>query len=77
MLKRSKVADADDTISSIEWDVHSFFLAPGIYYRPDGEAGKVRHYGLGPSMVPEKYGYRLGTKEEVDVIKKPKRDEHE
>jgi hypothetical protein len=35
-----------------------------------GDTGKIRQYGSGPSMMPHIYGYRLGTKEEVDVFKK-------
>lgn len=72
MLKKSRVANVDETIASIEWDVYSFFHAPGIFYRPDGENGKTHFFRSGPLMMPDKYGYRLGTKEEVDLLKNTK-----
>lgn len=65
MLKESSASS-----SSIHWDLYEFFRAPGIYYHLVGDTGKIRQYGSGPSMMPHIYGYRLGTKEEVDVFKK-------
>ncbi len=74
MLKESRAPNADENHTSISWDFYEFFRAPGIYYHPNGDNGKISHYGSGPSMVSQKYGYRLGTKEEVDVLKKLKGD---
>ncbi len=72
MLKKSHVADIDDAITSIEWDLYAFFVAPGIFYHSDEDARKIHYYGSAPWMISDKYGYRLGTKEEVDVMKKLK-----
>lgn len=72
MLKKSRVTNVDASIGTIEWDVYSFYHAPGIFYRPDDENGKTHFFRSGPSMMPDKYGYRLGTKEEVDLLKSMK-----
>jgi hypothetical protein len=69
MLKNSQSSDKNETISPIEWNLYAFFRAPGIYYYADNDTGKIRYYDSGPSMMSNIYGYRLGTKEEVDVFK--------
>jgi hypothetical protein len=74
MLKDSQAPNADENLTSIYWDLYEFFRAPGIFYHSNGDTGKIQHYRIGPSMMPQKYGYRLGTKEEVDVFKKLKGD---
>ena len=77
MLRKSKVVSLDEDISSIEWDLYAFFQAPGIFYHSDADPRKTHFYRSGPSMLPDKYGYRLGTKEEVDLLKKSKREDTE
>jgi hypothetical protein len=75
MLKNSQLLSRDAITPSIEWNLYSFFRAPGIYYHSDNDTGKIHHYHSGPSMIPDIYGYRLGTKEEVDVFKRLKPEE--
>jgi hypothetical protein len=70
MLEESQVSTDDMIAAAIEWDLYDFFRAPGIYYYSDDGTGKIRYYGSGPSMKHEIYGYRLGTREEVDVFKR-------
>ena len=74
MLRDSRTSDSDESHTWMSWDFYEFFRAPGIFYHPDGEKGRTYQYGSGPSMMPKKYGYRLGTKEEVDVFKRLRGD---
>ncbi len=70
MLKNSQLSNTDEINTPIEWNLYAFFRAPGIYYYSENDTGKIRYYGSGPLMMPDIYGYRLGTKEEVDVFKR-------
>lgn len=69
MLKTQQPPNPEEIIPTIEWKLYAFFRAPGIYYYSDNGTEKIRYYGLGPSMISNVYGHRLGTKEEVDVFK--------
>jgi len=70
MLKDSQLLNSDAIAPPIEWNLYAFFRAPGIYYHSDNDTGKIYYYNSGPLMIPDIYGYRLGTKEEVDVFKR-------
>ncbi len=72
MLNESNQPTAEKMNSVIEWDLYEFFQAPGIYYESDDGTRKKCYYGSGPSMRPDLYGYRLGTREEVDKFEKLK-----
>ncbi|CAF3238270.1 unnamed protein product [Rotaria socialis] len=52
------------------WNLYEFFRAPGIYYYSNDDTGRVSYYGADISMITDLYGYRLGTQEEVQVLKK-------
>ena len=69
MLGKSRKPVNQTANASIEWDLYEFFRAPGIYYYSDGALQQWSRFGSGPSMKPKIYGYRLGTREEVDVFK--------
>ncbi len=77
MLVAAPSLNTNETTLPIEWNLYAFFHAPGIYYHSGKDTGKLHYYGSGPSMIPDNYGYRLGTKEEVDVFKKFKPEEGE
>ncbi|CAF1085516.1 unnamed protein product [Rotaria sordida] len=70
ILKDSQQTIPDENTLPIEWNLYDLFRAPGIYYHSDGDIGKIRYYGSDPLMMPDIYGYRLGTREEVHVFKK-------
>ncbi|CAF3339053.1 unnamed protein product, partial [Rotaria sp. Silwood2] len=72
MLEDSQHTNDSQNTLPIEWNLYDFFRAPGIYYRPDddNDVEKILYYGSDPSMMPNIYGYRLGTLEEVHVLKK-------
>ncbi|CAF3754531.1 unnamed protein product, partial [Rotaria sp. Silwood1] len=70
MLEDSQQTINKENISSIKWNLYEFFRAPGIYYHSDGDIGPILYYGTNSLMIPDIYGYRLGTLEEVNVIKK-------
>lgn len=71
MNHSQNLADGENTLP-IKWNRYEFFRTPGIYYQTDGETGKVHYYGSDPRMRPDTYGYRFGTKEEVQVFQKTK-----
>ena len=54
----------------IKWNLYEFFRAPGIYYYSDHDPRKIHYYNSDPLMMPHIYGYRLGTREEVDIFKR-------
>lgn len=70
MLKTRPISNPEGTNLFIEWKLYGFFRAPGIYYYTDTDTGKIRYYDSGPLMMSNIYGYRLGTKEEVDILRK-------
>ena len=71
MLEDLRQPQTDELPSPIEWELYEFFRAPGIYYyHSDNDTGKIRYYGSHSSMKSYLYGYRLGTKEEVNVFRK-------
>ena len=69
MLERAHVPTEDMIALAIEWDLYDFFRGPGIYFHSDDGARKHRYYGTAEFMKPNVYGYRLGTREEVDVLR--------
>ncbi len=70
MLEDLRRPHTDELPSPIEWELYEFFRAPGIYYYSDNDTGNIRYYGSHSSMMSHLYGYRLGTKEEVNVFRK-------
>lgn len=70
ILKKTDLANSNFQELPDEWHLHAFFRSPGIYHRSDHDSGKIHFYHSGPSMQANAYGYRLGTREEVNVFKR-------
>lgn len=70
MLEKFNQPTNEAMILPLEWELYSFFQGPGIYYSTDSDTNNIFIYGSDPSMKPHLYGYRLGSAEEVDKLKK-------
>lgn len=62
----------NNTEPTNDWQLYWFFRAPGIYHRSDTDSRKIFYYKSDPLMKADVYGYRLGTREEVQELKKNK-----
>ena len=62
-------SEFDEQPEPIIWDLHEFYRAPGIYYYSNGDKGQIYYDNPAPFMHPDVYGYRLGTREEIDSLK--------
>ena len=70
MLQQASEAETNLPSRTIEWNLYDFFRAPGIYYETIDGKTATYFYGSGPSMQADMYGYRLGTPEEIDTMRK-------
>ena len=70
MLEELEQPLPDEDDLPIKWNLYEFFHAPGIYYYSDYGIGKIHYYSSHPLMMPHIYGYRLGSREEVDLFKR-------